>query len=73
MELYVVIAISSPEPYSISYDLVGVFRAKETAQDKARQLALRDITAWVHKITVGKEYRVDNGWNSEAHIGGYIE
>ena len=73
MELFVVTAVHCPEEYAVSYDLVGVFRAKETAQDKVRQLALRDITAMVHKIAVGKEYRVGSGWDSEMHIGGWIE
>lgn len=73
MELFVVTAVHCPEAYAISYDLVGVFRAEETAQDKVRQLKLRDITATIHKIKVGKEYRVSRGWNSEIHIGGWIE
>ena len=73
MDLWMVTAIHSPEPYSVSYDLVGVFRAKETAQDKVRQLGLRDIAAEINVVKVGKEYRVSNGWNSEIHIGGWNE
>lgn len=74
--VYVVTAGFSPEPYSVAYDLVGVYLAIETAQDKVRKLRLRDISGRIHEVQVGREYPVLESWQmakDEKSIGGYIE
>ena len=70
---YVVTVGRSPEPFSCAYSLVGVFRAKETAQDVCRKLRLRDMMPNMFCVTVGKEYRVSTGWESDLPIMSYIE
>lgn len=74
--VYVVTAGFSPESYSVQYDLVGVYLAKETAEDKVRKLRLRDIHGKVHEVKIGHEYPVEESWRlakDEKAIGGYIE
>lgn len=74
--VYVVTAGYSPESYSIQYDLVGVYLAKETAEDKVRKLKLRDIFCRIHEVKIGREYPVEESWRlvkDEKTIGGYIE
>lgn len=70
---YVVTVGRSPEKYSCAYSLVGVFRAKETAQYVCRKLKLRDMMPNMFCVTVGKEYRVSTGWESDLPIMSYIE
>ena len=70
---YVVTVGRSPEPFSCAYSLVGDFRAKETAQDVCRKLRLRDMMPNMFCVTVGKEYRVSTGWESDLPIMSYIE
>lgn len=74
--VYVVTAGFSPEPYSVAYDLVGVYLALETAKDKVRKLRLRDIPCKIHEVQVSREYPVTETWRlaeNEKSIGSYVE
>lgn len=73
---YVVTANYSPVSYSVACNLVGVYRAEETAKDKVRQLKLRGIWGRVSRVVVGAEYPVTESWcgaDGEINLCSYME